>query len=117
VTVLRSIALLLAMILAVLSLAWPVGWPKSPGGRSLVSYTLAFVFAIAALLLFPYGHGPSVPFFGMVALLAWGGLALLWFIRRNPQISNPEWTRQPWSVADWGLIVILLAASLAAALN
>ena len=116
-TALRTVALLVAMILAVLSLAWPFGWPKTPGGRSLISYTLAFVFAIAALLVFPYGHGPNVPFFGVVALVAWGGLAVLWFIRRNPQLDNPEWTKQPWSVADWGLIFILLAAGVAAALN
>lgn len=114
---LRTVALLAAMILAVLSLAWPFSWPRTPGGRSLASYTLAFVLAIAALLLFPYGHGPNVPFFGVLALLAWGGLALLWFIRRSPQIDNPEWTKKPWSVADWGLMFILIASRLAAALN
>ena len=116
-TPLRSISLLAAMILAVLSMAWPFGWPKSPGVRSLVSYTLAFVFAIAAMLLFPYGHGPNVPFFGVLALLAWGGLAVLWFIRRNPQIPNPEWTKKPWSIADWGLIAIVIASGVATALN
>ncbi len=117
-TPLRTVGLLVAVILAVLAYLWPFrSWPATAYGRSLASYILGIVFAIGAALLFPFGHGPYVGFFGAVMLAAWIGLGVLWLARRNPQIPNPQWVHQRWSVADWGLIVIVIASALATALN
>jgi len=109
----RIAALLLMAVLAVVAMIWPFRWPKGPAGRSQLSYCASLVCAIAVLILLPYGHGPAVPFFGMTTLVAWVLLGALWLIRRNPQIPNPDWTRKPWSVADWGLIVIAVLSGLA----
>ena len=114
---LRYAALGLALLLAIVTMVWPFGWPKPSSARSQLSYFASLVFAIAVLILAPYGHGPTVPFFGTVALVAWVLLGALWLIRRNPQIPNPDWTRKPWSVADWGLIAIVVLSGLAATLG
>jgi hypothetical protein len=109
----RIAALLAVILLGIVAMVWPFGWPRSPQARSQLSYAASVVLGIGALLLVPLGHGPAVPFFATIALIAWLGIGVLWLIRRNPQIQNPEWTRRPWSVADWGLIAILLLAGLA----
>jgi len=117
VTPLGTVALLVAMALAVLAMVWPFGWPKGLAARSQLAYGASCVLGIVILLLFPLGHGPTVPFFATISLVAWIGLGALWLIRRNPQIANPAWTKQPWSMADWGLIAILLLSGLATILG
>jgi hypothetical protein len=114
---LRIAALLVVLALGILAVVWPFDWPKQPTSRSQLSYAAAIVCGIGALLVFPYGHGPNVPFFATIALVAWIGLAGLWLARRNPKIPNPAWTRPPWSIADWGLIVILVLSGLATLLG
>jgi len=101
------------ILLGVVVMVWPFGWPASARNRSTLAYGVSVALGIAALLLMPLGHGPGVPFFATIALIAWLGIGVLWLIRRNPQIPNPDWTRQPWSVADWGLIAIVVLAGLA----
>ena len=111
---LRLVALLCVMAVGVLTMVWPWRWPVGAEARSQLSYATSCVCGIAALLLLPFGHGPTVPFFVTVSLVAWLGLGVLWLIRRNPQIPNPAWTKKPWSIADWGLIGILVLSGLAA---
>jgi len=114
---LRYAALGLALILAIVAMVWPFSWPKTPTARSQLSYFASLVFSLAVLLLMPYGRGANVPFFAMIALVAWVLLGALWLSRRNPQIPNPDWTKKPWSVADWGLIAIVMLGLAAAALG
>ncbi len=110
---LRIVALLVVMALAVLAMIWPFGWPRGAEARSQLSYAASCICGIAVLLLVPFGHGPNVAFFAVATLVAWLGLGVLWLIRRNPQIPNPDWTRKPWSIADWGLIAIVLLSGVA----
>ncbi len=114
---LRLVALFIVMALGVLAMVWPWRWPVGDAARSQLSYAASCICGIAALLLLPFGHGPNVPFFVTIALVAWLGLGVLWLIRRNPQIPNPAWTKKPWSIADWGLIAILILSGLAALLG
>ena len=114
---LRIVALLAVIALGVLAMVWPFRWPVGDEARSQLSYATTVVLGIGVALLFPYGHGPNVPFFGTIMLVAWIGLGGLWLVRRNPQIPNPAWTKKPWSIADWGLILILLLSGLATLLD
>lgn len=114
---LRIVALLVIIGLGALAMLWPFKWPATGKARSQPSYAASAVCGIAAAIIFPYGHGPNVPFFGAIALVAWIGLGGLWLARRNPQIPNPAWTKKPWSIVDWALIVILILAGLAALLG
>ena len=114
---LRLVALLAVLALGVLAMVWPFNWPGGTLARSTLSYVGSLLLGIVAAILVPYGHGPNVPFFGTIALVAWIGLGGLWLARRNPKIPNPAWTKKPWSVADWGLIVILLLSGLATILG
>jgi hypothetical protein len=94
--------------LAILAMVWPFSRPRKPRDRSQLSYTLAVLFGMGALILLPLGRGHNNSFFFLTAVLAWVFLGVLWINRRNPQIPNPDWLRAPWSAADWGLIVILV---------
>ena len=114
---LHIVALLAVMALGIVAMVWPFNWPKGLEARSQLAYAAVVVCGIGVMLLVPYGHGPNVPFFGTIALVAWIGLGGLWLARRNPQIPNPAWTKKPWSIADWGLIAILVLSGLATALG
>ena len=117
---LRYAALGLVIVLAILAMVWP-GWhPDSVPQRrmrALASYLVSLVFGIIIILLAPLGHGSTVPFFGTFALVAWVLLGALWLSRRYPGILQPDWVLKPWSPADWGLIAVVVLASLAAVLG
>ena len=83
-------------------MVWPFQRPKRPQDRALLSDAATILLGIAAFLALPLGRGSAVPVFGMIAILAWVLLGVLWVTRRNPQIPNPAWLRPPWSAADWG---------------
>jgi hypothetical protein len=105
---LRLVGFAVTAGLAILAMVWPFPRPKKPRDRSQLSYSLAGFLGMASLILLPMGRGHNNSFFFLTAVLAWIFLGVLWITRRNPKIPNPEWLRQPWSAADWGLIVILV---------
>lgn len=117
---LRYAALGLAIVLAILAMAWP-GWhppaPVQQRVRALASYVVSLLLGIVVVLLAPLGHGPTVPFFGAMALVCWVLLGALWLARRYPGLSNPDWVLKPWSPADWGLIALLLLSCAATVLG
>lgn len=105
---LRIVGFAITAGLAILAMVWPFPRPKKPRDRSQLSYSLAVMLGLVALILLPMGRGHNNTFFFMTAVLAWVFIGVLWITRRNPKIPNPDWLRAPWSAADWGLIVILV---------
>lgn len=114
---LRYAALGVAIVLAILAMAWPFRLPAAGRARALLSYFVSLCFGLIVILLAPLGHGNTVPFFGTMALVAWVLLGGLWMARRYPNLSNPDWMLKPWSPADWGLIAIIVLSSLATVLG
>lgn len=117
---LRYAALGLAVVLAILAMAWPAA-PTSDirkqRRRALASYGLSLALGVLILVLVPLGHGETVPFFGTLALVAWAMLGGLWLSRRYPGLEQPDWVLQRWSPADWGLIAVLILSCLATMLG
>ena len=117
---LRSAALGIAILLAVLAMVWP-GWHPpavvQQRARALASYFVSLVLGIIVVLLAPLGHGDTVPFFGTMALVSWVLLGALWVARRYPGIPQPDGVLKPWSAADWGLIAILVLSCVATVLG
>ena len=114
--VLRLVGLLLVLTLGVLAIVWPFRWPAAIGRRAFAAYVGAMLMGFFAILLFPYGHGPNMAFFLVVALATWIMLGAIWTARRL-NVPNPDWVKRPWSLLDWGLIVILLLSGIAALLD
>ena len=119
-TGLRYAALGLAIVLAILAMVWPAARTadaRVQRRRALASYGLSLGLGVVIILLAPLGHGETVPFFGTLALVAWALLGGLWLSRRYPGLEQPDWVMKPWTVADWGLIAVVILSALATVLG